>query len=70
MQQGDLVHIPQGTQLFGCDNAYLKKTQKPIVAVFIEDNTLGWQGGTYTVYALGREALVKKKHVYPMESTC
>ena len=67
MQQGDLVHIPQGTQLFGCDSAILDKTEKPIVAVFIEDNTLGWQGGTYTVYALGREALVKKKHVYPME---
>ena len=42
------------------------KTEKPIVAVFLEDNTLGWQGGTYTVYALGREALVKKKHVYPI----
>ncbi len=66
MQHGDLVHIPQGTQLFGCDSAVLDETEKPIVAVFLEDNTLGWQGGTYTVYALGREALVKKKHVYPI----
>ena len=66
MQHGDLVHIPQGTQLFGCDSAVLDETEKPIVAVFLEDNTLGWQGGTYTVYALGREALVKKRYVYPI----
>jgi hypothetical protein len=66
VQHGDLVHIPQGTQLFGCDSAVLDKTEKPIIAVFLEDNTLGWQGGTYTVYALGREALVKKRYVYPI----
>ena len=69
MQQGDLVHIPQGTQLFGCDSAMLEKTEKPIVAVFLEENSVGWQGGTYTVYALGREAIVKKRHVYPMEGS-
>jgi hypothetical protein len=69
MQQGDLVHIPQGVQLFGFDSALLDKTEKPIVGVFLEDNdiTVGWHGGTYTVYALGREALVKKRYVYPME---
>jgi len=69
MQQGDLVHIPQGVQLFGFDSTILDKTEKPIVGVFLEDNDIavGWHGGTYTVYALGREALVKKRSVYPME---
>jgi hypothetical protein len=68
MRQGDLVHIPQGVQLFGFDSVLLDKTEKPIVGVFLEDNdiTVGWHGGTYTVYALGREALVKKRYVYPM----
>ena len=68
MQQGDLVHIPQGVQLFGFDSALLGKTEKPIVGVFLEDNdiTAGRPIGTYTVYALGREALVKKRYVYPM----
>ena len=68
MQQGDLVHIPQGTQLFGCDNAIMNKTEKPIIAVFLEDNALnGHAMEVCTVYALGREALVHKRHVYPME---
>ena len=69
MQQGDLVHIPQGVSLFDFDSATLDKTDKPIIGVFLEDNdaTVGWPGGTYTVYALGREALVKKRYVYPME---
>jgi len=66
MRQGDLVHIPQGTQLFGYDSAILDKTDKPIVGIFIEDNTFGWQDGTYTIYALGRQAIVKKRYVYPI----
>jgi hypothetical protein len=68
MMRGDLVHIPQGTQLFGFDSKLLDKTEKPIVGVFIEDNTItaGWHGGTYTIYARGQETLVKKRDVYPM----
>tara|TARA_R110001583_G_scaffold100542_2_gene246587 strand:+ start:606 stop:830 length:225 start_codon:yes stop_codon:yes gene_type:complete len=67
MQQGDLVHIPQGVTLFGFDSTILDKTEKPTVGVFIEETTLnGWLRGTYTIYALGREAVVKKRHVYPM----
>ncbi|HHZ95974.1 MAG TPA: hypothetical protein EYN67_10575 [Flavobacteriales bacterium] len=67
MRQGDLVHIPQGVTLFGFDSAILDKTEKPTVGVFLEETTLnGWLSGTYTIYALGREAVVKKRHVYPM----
>ena len=67
MQQGDLVHIPEGVTLFGLDSAILDRTNKPTVGVFLKESTLsGWLSGTYTVYALGREAVVKKRHIYPM----
>jgi|TARA_R110000824_G_scaffold39325_3_gene119017 hypothetical protein len=67
MQQGDLVHIPQGVTLFGFDSTILDKTEKPTVGVFLHETTQpGWLSGTYTIYALGREAVVKKRHVYPM----
>lgn len=68
MQQGDLVHIPQGVTLFGLDSAILEKTEKPTVGVFLEETILnGWLRETYIIYARGREAVVKKRHVYPME---
>ena len=68
MQEGDLVHIPQGVTLFGFDSTILNKTEKPIIGVFLEESRLhGWLSNTYTIYAQGREAVVKKRHVYPME---
>ncbi len=68
MQEGDLVHIPQGVTLFWLDSAILNKTEKPIVGVFLEESRLhGWLTDTYTRYAQGQEAFVKKRHVYPME---
>lgn len=67
MQEGDLVHIPQGVTLFGFDSAILDKTEKPTVGVFLKETTLhGWLHETYTIYALGRTAAVKKRHVYPI----
>jgi len=69
MQEGDLVHIPQGTQLFGRDSSVVNKTEKPIIAVFLEDNSLNGNAmEVCTVYALGRESLVHKRHLYPMEN--
>ena len=70
MQQGDLVHIPQGTRLVTRGSAVVNKTEKPIIAVFLEDNSLNGDAMELcTVYALGREALVKKRHIYPMEKS-
>ena len=67
MQEGDLVHIPQGVQLFGFDSTILDKTERPIVGIFLGEHPFGgWLSGTYTIYALGREAVVKKRHVYPI----
>jgi len=67
MQQGDLVHIPQGTQLVARGSAVTNKTEKPIIAVFLGDNSLNGDAMELcTVYALGRETLVKKRHVYPI----
>ena len=67
MQQGDLVHIPQGTQLVARDSAVMNETEKPIIAVFLGDNSLNGDAMELcTVYALGRETLVKKRHIYPI----
>ena len=71
MQQGDLVYIPQDVLLFDGDNIYLAKTQKPVVGVFLKETPIGapFQAGTYTIYALGREATVERRKVYPLEAT-
>jgi len=72
MIQGDLVHIPQDVNLFDRNNIHLEKTVKPIVGVFLRETPIGaaWQAGTYTIYALGRETVVEKRDVYPMERIC
>ena len=69
MQHGDLVYIPQDVLLFDRKNIFIDKTEKPIVGVFLQETPVGasWQGGTYTIYARGREAVVARKCVYPVE---
>ena len=68
MQHGDLIYIPQAVLLFDRDNIFINKTEKPIIGVFLKETPAGapGQAGTYTVYAQGREAVVPRKHVYPM----
>ena len=72
MEHGDLVYIPQDVILFDAKNVFIDKTDKPIVGVFLQETPVGssWQGGTYTIYAQGREAVVARKYVYPMRDTC
>ena len=71
MQQGDLIYIPQDVLLFDRNNKYIEKTAKPIVGVLIEEIPVGssWLGGTYIVYARGREAAVAMKNTYPIGDT-
>jgi hypothetical protein len=69
MQHGDLVYIPQDVLLFDRENIFIDKTEKPTVGVFLKETPSGarFQAGTYTIYALGREATVARRHVYPVE---
>jgi hypothetical protein len=72
MQYGDLVYIPQDVVLFDRENIFIDKTEKPILGVFLEETPIGarWQAGTYTVYARGKEAVVARRCVYPVEESC
>ena len=69
MHQGDLVYIPQDVLLFDKSNVYIDKTLKPTLGVFLQETPSGatFQAGTYTIYALGREAVVPRKCVYPIK---
>jgi len=69
MEHGDLVYIPQDVTLFDSGNIHIDKTQKPIIGVFLRETPSGapFQAGTYTIYAQGRENVVERRHVYPME---
>jgi hypothetical protein len=71
MQEGDLVYIPQAVTLLDKNNIFIDKTEKPIVGVFLRETPVGapFQAGTYTIYAQGREAIVERRKVYPMEET-
>ena len=71
MQQGDLVYIPQAVTLLDKKNIFINKTQKPIIGVFLKETPTGapFQAGTYTIFAQGRENIVERRHVYPMEET-
>ena len=68
MQQGDLVHIPQGTELW-CETENgmrMRFAEKPIAGVY-----LSMRGQyIYRVYAANSEWNVKIRDVYPMEATC
>ncbi len=72
MKEGDLVYIPQDVTLFDSSNIYIDKTQRPIIGVFLKETPAGspFQAGTYTIYAQGRENVVERRHVYPMENGC
>ena len=72
MQQGDLVHIPQNVMLFDRQNSYLGTTDKPVVAVLIEEisDRASFQAGSYIVFAQGREVSVEKRYIYLMERAC
>ena len=71
MQERDLIYIPQDVTLFDRENIFINKTQKPIIGVFLQETPVGasWQAGTYTIYAQGREAVVERRKVYPMEAS-
>jgi len=64
MQEGDLVHIPQGVELW-CDTdkgMRLRISEKPIAGVYLSTKSQY----IYRVYANG-DWNVKKSDVYPME---
>ena len=68
MQQGDLVHIPQGTELW-------TDTDKGMRMRFVENPIAGVYMNTrsqyiYRIYASGGHWNVKSRDVYPMEPTC
>ncbi len=62
MQQGDLVHIPQGVEMWHETGKGMKMqiTRKPITGV-----VLGAEHRIYHVYADG-DWRVKRKDVYPI----
>ena len=65
MQQGDLVHIPQGVELW-CETdrgMRLRRTERPTVGVYLNSMI----PNIYQVYANGHEWNLKRRDVYPME---
>jgi|ETNvirenome_6_85_1030632.scaffolds.fasta_scaffold01234_2 IS1 family transposase len=64
MQQGDLVYIPQAVDLHVNNGAgsHISRTKKPSIALLVKE-----QGSLYEVFINGRNVLVKKDHVYPVE---
>ena len=68
MNQGDLVHIPQGVELW-CETdkgMRHRTTKRPTVGVYLG----GISNHVYQVYANGHEWKLKRRDVYPMEATC
>ncbi len=68
MQQGDLVHIPQGTELWldTGKGMRLRISEKPIAGVYLSEHGQF----IYRVYANG-EWNVKRRDVYPIrEAEC
>ena len=72
MKHGDLVYIPQAVTLLDKNNIFIDKTEKPIIGVFLKETPVGapFQAGTYTIYAKGRESVVERRKVYPVEDAC
>ncbi len=67
MNQGDLVHIPQGVELW-CETEKgmrMRISEKPIAGVYLSERSQY----IYRVYADGNWN-VKKRDVYPLEQTC
>mgnify|MGYP001368663350 FL=1 len=65
MNQGDLIHIPQGVQLWSDAGRGMRHrtTDRPIVGVY-----LGGTNTVYQVYANGAEWNLKRRDVYPLEN--
>jgi hypothetical protein len=66
MQQGDLIHIPQGVELW-CETEKgmrLRMTERPTVGVYLSGTN-----SVYQVYANGHEWKLKRRDVYPLEGT-
>ena len=68
MQQGDLVHIPQGTELWiDTDKGMrMRFAEKPIAGVYLSTTSQY----IYRVYAANGKWNVKIRDVYPMEAAC
>lgn len=66
MQSGDLVHIPQGVEMWleTEKGMRMRMTHKPITGVYLSGET-----HIYRVYASGNWN-VKRRDVYPMEERC
>jgi len=67
MNQGDLVHIPQGVELW-CDTGRgtrVRRTERPTVGVYLNGTNR-----IYQVYADGHEWKLKRRDVYPLEKAC
>ena len=67
MQEGDLVHIPQGTEMWDESERGMKMriSKKPLAGVYL--SARGQY--IYRIYENGRWN-VKKRDVYPMEEKC
>ena len=67
MQEGDLIHIPQGVVLW-CETENgmrLRMTERPTVGVYL--STMSHH--VYQVYANGHEWNLKRRDVYPLENS-
>ena len=67
MQEGDLVHIPQGVELW-CETEKgmrLRMTEKPMAGVYLSSRS----HHIYRVYAANGNWNVKRRDVYPMENS-
>ena len=64
MQEGDLVHIPQGVEMWNetGKGMRIRKTERPTVGVYL--STLSHH--VYQVYANGHEWKLKRRDVYPI----
>ena len=67
MNQGDLIHIPQGVQLWSDTGRGMRHrtTERPTIGIY-----LGGVNHVYEVYANGHEWKLKSRDVYPMEKAC
>ncbi len=64
MQEGDLIHIPQGVEMWNeTDRGMrLRMTERPTVGVYLNSMS----PNIYQVYANGHEWKLKRRDVYPI----
>lgn len=67
MQEGDLLHIPQGVEMWNetGKGMRLRMTERPIVGVYLST----WSQHICQVYANGHEWKLKRRDVYPLEGS-